>query len=199
MRLKEIVPDLPLLTRAKDAEGERDVSFLDALTNIVHDQSRVIGDGEKIEGLQTSILQRANKDQEARRTREEQTAVHLALSELAERRDMLARHIKSKPPRKSLWKWFLSLLKLLHVLRAPVADPLQPVAEGASIREIDGRMSELRALVEDPAGAILISGCNHGIYVRAQRPTEAEARHVKTRRAHVSTNFAGRAIMDRDR
>jgi len=152
-RLKEIVPDLPLLTRAKDAEGERDVSFLDALTNIVHDQSRVIGDGEKIEGLQTSILQRANKDQEARRKREEQTAVHLALSELAERRDMLARHIKSKPPRKSLWKWFLPLLKLLHFLRAPVADPLQPVREGASIREIDGRMSELRALVEDRASS----------------------------------------------
>ncbi|MBR0760753.1 AAA domain-containing protein [Bradyrhizobium japonicum] len=39
-RLKTVVPDRPLLTRARDAEGERDISFLDALNALAHEDSR---------------------------------------------------------------------------------------------------------------------------------------------------------------
>lgn len=147
-RLKEIVSDLPLLTRARDAEGERDVSFLDALTHIAHDHSREPkAVSIEVVKVNDSILQRARGQQEARRKISEQTAIHLALSELAERREVLARHLTIKKSRQGVKYWLLRLLRVLRLLRIPATDPLEPLPDDASVREIDARISELRALL----------------------------------------------------
>src|SRR5262249_29216313 len=89
-RLKELVPEVPLLTPARDAEGERDVSLLDALTQLARGPSAKTSDDEDIERIRHSILQRAGEHQTIRRTMKERTALHLLLCELIDRRDILA-------------------------------------------------------------------------------------------------------------
>jgi hypothetical protein len=153
-RLKEIVSDLPLLTRARDAEGERDVSFLDALTHIAHDQSREIrAEAIDIVKAKDSILQRAEGQQEARRKVSEQTSMHLALSELAERHEILSRHAKIKKTRQGFRNWLARLLQVLRFLPSLPADPLEPLPDDASVREIDDRISELQTLLAKQGSA----------------------------------------------
>jgi very-short-patch-repair endonuclease/uncharacterized membrane protein len=147
-RLKELVPDAPLMTRARDAEGERDISFLDALTQIAHEKPANVVGAKDLEDAKNSILRRAETHENARRTKSEQTAVHLALSALTEQRDLLARHINYKAPQPSPLNWLRRLLQFFGLFWAPHADPLHPLPESASIAEIDDRIAKLRSLVD---------------------------------------------------
>jgi hypothetical protein len=152
-RLREIIPESPILTRARDAEGERDVSFLDALSELAHEHPAELQDTDEVERTKASILQRAAKLQDSRREWKQQTDVHLALSELIDRRDNQAKYVQSKARSTNHWKWLIRVLTLLHLRRGPAADPLQPLPEGASISEINDRISELRARLDEQSSS----------------------------------------------
>jgi hypothetical protein len=75
------------------------------------------------------------------------------LSELIDRRDNQAKYVQSKARSTNHWKWLIRVLTLLHLRRGPVADPLQPLPEGASISEINDRISELRARLDEQSSS----------------------------------------------
>ena len=95
-RLKAVVPDFPILTRARDAEGERDVSFLDALHELAHeDTQNDSAQRQEIDAVTGSLHARASDHHDWRRKGRDGTALHLALSELVERRDLIGKHPRS--------------------------------------------------------------------------------------------------------
>jgi very-short-patch-repair endonuclease len=148
-RLKELVPDAPLMTRARDAEGERDISFLDALKQISYDKSAEVDGAKDLEDAKRSILRKAESHQTARRTERKQTEVHLALSALSEQRDLLSKHVTDTTPQFRPLNWLRRLLNLLRLHRSREKDLLQPLPETASIAEIDARIAKLRSIVDE--------------------------------------------------
>ncbi len=148
-RLREIVGDAPVLTRARDAEGERDVSFLDALADIAHAQANA-PTAPDMEADRNAILRRGSERQDQRRRRREETALHLAQSELAERYDALRRRPGIRAPRSSILDW---LRRLFEGLLRPGSDRAdQPLPEDASIAQIERRMDVLRKRLEFMVG-----------------------------------------------
>jgi hypothetical protein len=59
-RLAAIVPNAPLLTRARSADGERDASFLDALAEIARGDTCKLN-GEIVEAEQSALVERARR------------------------------------------------------------------------------------------------------------------------------------------
>jgi very-short-patch-repair endonuclease len=149
-RLQDIVPDAPLLTRARDAEGERNVSFLDALADIAHAQASAAG-LDDIETDRSAILGRGGEHQDRQRRSREEIAQHLALSELAERYDALRRVPRNKARRLSIPDWFKRLFERLFYRGVERTE--QPLPENASIVEIERRMAVLRRRLETASTA----------------------------------------------
>jgi very-short-patch-repair endonuclease len=154
-RIKAIAPEFPLLTRARDAQGERDVSFLDALIQLGQDDTRQLAPNADIEPVSISIRRRANEHQDQRRRLREEIALHLALSELSERREMLGRTVKVPRRLKARFKWSLPLLSVFAFFRRRRKNLFDPLAEDASLRDVDNRISDIRKhLSERKADAV---------------------------------------------
>ena len=114
-RLKDLIGDVPLLIRARDADGERDVNFLDALGDIAKGESW----NESIEADPMSELQNLLKDAKEQailsRSNTGLNKLHVEACDLAERLDLF-RNNDAKKVRDGanslralarLWKWLL--------------------------------------------------------------------------------------------
>lgn len=143
-RLKAVVPDHPLLTRARDAEGERDISFLDALNALAHEDTISASQHDELDASGGTLQIRAAELHDKRRKRRDEIALHLALSELVERHELLSKPktstIQVKKPPNLLTRLFLALRRLRR--RQPPL--LTPLPESASLRQINNRIADLR-------------------------------------------------------
>ncbi|MGY0572422.1 AAA domain-containing protein [Bradyrhizobium sp. RDM12] len=144
-RLKAVVPDHPLMTRARDAEGERDISFLDALNALSHEDTISASQHDELDAA-TGILQtRAAEWHDRRRKRRDESALHLALSALVERRELLGKAKPSTIQAKKLPSLLTRLLLALRRLRRHRVPLLNPLPENASLRQINSRVADVRA------------------------------------------------------
>lgn len=143
-RLKAVVTDHPLLTRARDAEGERDISFLDALNALAHEDTISASQRDNLDAVTTTLQTRAAELHDKRRKRQDEVALHLALSTLVERRELLSKPntstIQAKKPLSLLTRLFRALTRLRRH-RVPL---LNPLPENASLRQINSRVADLR-------------------------------------------------------
>ncbi|WP_157450267.1 AAA domain-containing protein [Bradyrhizobium sp. ARR65] len=152
-RLKAVVPDLPLLTRARDADGERDISFLDALREIAHADARNSAERRDIDTVTSSLRTRAREHHAWRRKGRDETALHLALSELVERRDLIGGYktpSARKGARASLLHRLRTALRRLTRRSGAARDPLP---ENASLRQIENRIADLKYQLQQAAGS----------------------------------------------
>ena len=149
-RLREIVPDAPLLTRGRDSDGQRDTSALQAMREIVHGEARTMEESD-LEAERSAVLRTGAEQAALRRTERQRTRLHLALSELVERRDAIWRHLQapqSMGGRLSL----LARLKAFfaRLLRRRPADPAAALGDDVPLAEIEDRILEVRRLLADP-------------------------------------------------
>jgi very-short-patch-repair endonuclease len=145
-RLKELVPDAPMLTRARDAEGERDTSFLYALAELARAETRASRELEDSEAERQAVLQAAQRQQADWQRSHEIKKYNVALSELSERLDFLGRYLpKDAKPRRSMsWLGRLCALMTKRQLRAADVDLAEPLPELATVSEIERRAEEVR-------------------------------------------------------
>lgn len=198
-RLRAIVPDAPLFIRARDAEGDRDVSFLDALSDIAHAQANA-DNLDNVEADRDAILLRASEHQERRRISRGATELHVALSELAERYDALRRAVGTKPRRFAIRNLLRHLSeKFLHRRSGRIH---QPLPEDASIVQIERRMAVLRKRLESmslqpvtdadrdtlPTDVAQLLG---KLASHITQPNEADRRDVSERRSELQFRGVG--------
>jgi len=143
MRLADLVPDLPLLVRGRDASGERNTSFLDALRDIATGETRPATEDRTLEALRQAALLVAQKAAEARRQDSERTRLHLALSDLTERASAIRGHLGNGPVRRrtSLLRRLLALFGRL--LRRSIVDLAAPLPDLAPLAEVEARIADL--------------------------------------------------------
>jgi superfamily I DNA and/or RNA helicase/very-short-patch-repair endonuclease len=147
-RLKAVVPDHPLLTRARDAEGERDISFLDALNALAHEDTISASQHDELDATKSTLQARAAELHDKRRKRRDEVGVHLALSELIERQELFSKETTSTPQGKKQPSLLTRLLLALRRLRRRQAPLLTPLPENASLRQINSRIADLRNQLE---------------------------------------------------
>lgn len=144
MRLADLVPDSPLLVRGRDASGERNTSFLDALRDIATGETRPVTEGHTLDALRQATLLTAQQLAKTRRKNRERTRLHIALSDLTERSSAIRSHLDNSPVRtrgsllRRLWLWLRGLL------RQNIADLAAPLPDLAPLTEIETRKEELR-------------------------------------------------------
>ncbi len=83
-RLTRLIGDAPLLTRARDGDGSRDTSFLDALATLAGGAARSGGEAGDVAG---PVVARARQMRDARVHARRFEALHVALSDAVERRE----------------------------------------------------------------------------------------------------------------
>lgn len=138
-RLRALVPSAPILVRARDAEGEQDVSFLDALAELAASSHGVSGEPDEVEKL----LEIGRSLEDARAADRELLRVQLELSEMTERAEAMRRGATQSQKRlmpKSMLRAIMAFIKRLFG-RKPSGD----LPKTASLVEIEGRIASLRS------------------------------------------------------
>ena len=152
-RLKVVVPDFPILTRARDADGERDVSFLDALRELAHEDTSDAAQRQDIEAVASSLHARASEHHDWRRKGREETSLHLSLSDLVERRDLVGKHQRSPARPAARASLLHRLLRIIRRFTARSNNSLDPLPENASLREINNRIADLSYQLQQAASS----------------------------------------------
>lgn len=159
-RLRELIGDAPLLVRARDADGERDVSFLDALDDIAKgDTWNMTADADPRSQMR-ALLDEAQKQSELRRAAQELERLHIEACDLAERLELFRKYSAEdelagvKPPGawSRLFRWLAALLSF-----APLEGELP---KNATKPNIERRLALVKAMIatrpvaaDDHAGA----------------------------------------------
>lgn len=143
-RLKEIVPAAPLLVRGRDADGDRNTNFLNALFDIAGGEARNSADLDGIEAARIGLLNSAQSGAADRRRMRERTALHIALSELTDRHEQICRHLPDGSARRPRVSWVKrALLSLRRLLGRPV-DLTVPLPDLVPLSELNARIAEVR-------------------------------------------------------
>lgn len=141
-RLSALLPDLPVMTRGRDADGERDQGFPDALAALV-DSQPIDPDQRLTAQAATEALLPALADATAaRRQAMERDALGLRLAELTDRAEALrARDPGGAVPRHSLWsRLWAAMARLLR--RVPLPDTELP--DQATLHDVEARIEALQ-------------------------------------------------------
>ncbi len=141
-RLSAIVPDAPILTRGRDADGERDASFLDALSELAKGETRPT-DASAAEHAQNAILEQAKRIESRRASAQELDSLHLALSELASR--LAVTEDPAASDRHShFFDWLHRLQSLFYRLVGKQPQLTTSLSEEATTHQIRFRIADLR-------------------------------------------------------
>lgn len=142
-RLKSIVSEHPVLTRGRDAEGERDTNFWEALTEIAKTDSR-LEMPDALKKSQALLIARAKEASATRSANRERSLLHRRLCELIELRDGLRLKLTEEGrPHRSITERLIQLLRrLLSVRRSPreVSPSLTESDVQADIRGLQKRL-----------------------------------------------------------
>jgi very-short-patch-repair endonuclease len=137
-RLTELFPGIPVVVRGRDADGERDTSFLDAMREIANGSTGDAREAAAAARQRDDLLRRMEELASGRRVAARRQRLHLDLSELAERQVVLHDAV---PPRSRARRsgWWVRLRLFLSRAKAT-----RPLAETASLAEIEARMVVMR-------------------------------------------------------
>ena len=140
-RIREIAPDLPLLTRGRDSEGERDTNFLKELSQIAEGDVEAVDD-PAIHREVNALLEAAGLRASIRETRRTITDLNLQLCDLVERRDAQAasRDILLQRRPNILARSFMAIW---CAFRPRVVDFDQHLSSGARGPEINARIKAI--------------------------------------------------------
>jgi hypothetical protein len=209
-RLARILPDSQLLVRTRDADGERDTGFFEALSGLTDavaatpDQTAAAADRRRI------LTEAAARSAAQRRVESERTRLHLALGDLLERAAALseARYAAGLTAGRSRMSCgFVRLVDWLRRLTGRLPDQLTPLPANARLDEIAGRIMALRKELarlpapQDPpafdpvqhlaalAGAISAPDADALQHLRA-RKAEIEFQPGRARQQHLTAEDA---------
>lgn len=149
-RLADLVPEPGLIVRARDATGERDASFLDALAEIAEGEALPDDFRARADRRREALLAVASGAAETRQLAERRRRLALALSDLAERAVLIREGLDSSAPSRpgraiSLQPGLLRrLLARLGLDRREVGDPAEPLPEDSPLAAIERRMADVR-------------------------------------------------------
>lgn len=186
-RLTALLPNLPVLTRGRDASGERDNSFTDALTALTNGSFATDDDRLSAQAASDGILPLLRDTTDARREGLLRDKLGLQLSEFAERsvaiRDAL-------PPDRfslSLWARLRSFWARLFASRF---DADAPIPEGATLAQLVARMTTLRAKFEalappQPLEPVPLIAALRVITHALTRPDESTLATLRNRKAEL--------------
>ncbi len=151
-RLVRLLPDLSTPVRGRDAEGERDTSFLDALREIANGPTATDEERRTAETARRDAAGTARAAAGARDAARELRRLHVALSDLASR--VPAPRTSAEPSQAAFLALLARLLRALRRWARPALhdDPAAPLPEEASLRELRERMAELRRAIAEMDG-----------------------------------------------
>lgn len=140
-RLAQLLPDLPVLTRGRDADGERDQGFSDALATLVESQPIDPDQRLSAQAAAEALLPALAEATVARRQAIERDLLGLRLAELTDRAEALrARHL-GLVPRWSLWS---SLWEAMARLMRRASLPDTELPDQATLHQVEARIEALR-------------------------------------------------------
>lgn len=192
-RLAELIPDLPVITRGRDAEGERDQGFTDALAALV--QSQPIDPDKRLsaKAANEALLQALADATKGRRQAMERDALGLRLAELTDRAEALrTRHASSGLRLSRRSKPWAAIVRLLH--RAPSSDTELP--DQATLHQVEGRIAQLRRQFEELAQPVLsdpirLKSPLHDIARSRTSPELGVIAHLRKRKSEIEFQPGG--------
>lgn len=190
-RLAEIVPEAPLMTRARDSDGERNVSFLDVLAELARGET-LRPEDKAARHARDRIVAKAGAFEESRRIDKERLSLQLELSDIVERlADVDLARLRSR--RKSLVRSLTRFWRALR-LRLKVGDNSHgPTGDGATVRQMLDRVTSLRERLDvlaiatrpddEPLKAFAdeVAAAAPAVARLITRPDEVEWRHLLDR------------------
>ena len=194
-RIASLLPGVPVMTRGRDAEGERDTNFCDALKELASGGAFDADEGLAARTVREGVHAVATEAAGNRRIVRARQRVHLALSDLADRviaiRDALP---PGALPRKLSWVMRIRLwIKQWRKIRP--AD----LPANATVEEIETRMAALRAdlmdlPVHDPEPSTIDPLALRRIASAAVQPDPSTAQHLRGRLAEIDFQRGGARI-----
>jgi very-short-patch-repair endonuclease len=143
-RLKALLPEVPVFTRGRDAEGVRDQGFTDALNSLVEDEVKTSDVRLSADAARAALLTQIQNATVARRAQMQRDTLGTKLAELVERAHAIRAALPegSSLTKTNFWQklanhfaWFFS--------KNPSHEA--PLSDKATLSEIDARILQLRA------------------------------------------------------
>jgi len=168
-RIRELVPEAPLLTRARDAEGARDSNFIDALNELSQGDHVSKEAFERTEKARKGIVTLGQQQRERLVLKNEITSLNLELCEISERFDAFSDVQNDKQHDRNGLAWLERLLqRLLFWKRPDLTAPLPEHApRSALMHRRDLLVRRLKELTTKDANADGSSWTRMGDLLRA--------------------------------
>ncbi|RWK87962.1 MAG: DUF559 domain-containing protein [Mesorhizobium sp.] len=182
-RMKEIIPDAPLLVRGRDADGDRNKNFLDALFDIAGGETRSTTGLDGIENTRLALLNAAQSAAADRQQTRDRITLHLTLSELTDRHELICRHLPDGSAGRPRISWVKRISLLLHRLVGRPVDITVPLPDLAPLAEVNARITEVRRRVKNLGSQPIQDGVGDS----GQAEASAEIRSFLPRFASVKT------------
>jgi very-short-patch-repair endonuclease len=138
-RIGRLLPELPLVTRGRDADGSRNASLADALAAVTQSGTLAADEERQAEVARSTLLTEAETAARARDEAAKRERLHLDLSELVERAASLRDSLPPGTPPKGL-----VLARLLGLLLRPFRRERNLLTDARfSLAEVDDRIRRL--------------------------------------------------------
>lgn len=141
-RLAEILPGSSAVVRARDAEGERDTSLLDALFELANGMAADPEDLHAAQDRRLILAEAARTAAESRRQVAEHIRIRLALADLVERDEDLISAYAAAGARQTAHRGLLAWLR--NLFRRSLGDPLSALSTDARPEEVRRHIAGLR-------------------------------------------------------
>lgn len=193
-RLREVIGNSPLMTRASTPDGNTSVSFLDALGDIARSESWDTAKDQDPAAQIATLLSRARQVAALEKEHRDRQQLNIEACDLAERLAFFqadaTQSLKSGRQRKGLFAVVMSALRQLFLRRG---DNDSTLPEFATQNEIEARLTKLQVrMARQPADPTL-SETESEIAKRIEEFLPALAKHITTPeeadRAYIATRF----------
>ncbi len=145
-RLKEIVGDAPLLVRGRDAEGERDTSFLDALAEIAKGADWNPRNETDPGPARRALLAGAETESDLRRAAQRLQRLQVEACDLVEQLELFRKYPTEsdagEPRARAAWVRLLE--RFLSLFRSH-ATPTGALPQNPSLRQVARRLADVKA------------------------------------------------------
>lgn len=143
-RLTGLVPDAPIFVRARDAEGERDSSFLDALAEIAKGKTRSHLQDYDPEETRSALIAGVREAASQQNLAAKMISLNIEASKLAERIDFYDRYDGVQQPRATPKSLRFKIRRLLGRVFGRGAKPEASLPPDAPRREVERRLALIK-------------------------------------------------------
>ncbi|WP_296644364.1 AAA domain-containing protein [Roseinatronobacter sp.] len=143
-RLEVLLPDLPVLTRGRDADGVRDQGFTDALTSLLEGTTRTPDMLLAAEAARAALLPWMQNATAMRQAQRQRDALGVRLAELVERARAIKAALPEDQTRGELGLW-IRMMTLLLRFRSKKLSLDVPLSDQSTLAQVEARIVQLRA------------------------------------------------------